>query len=170
MECESQTIHPLTVVEYGCRPIRGSAGRDSPQQPGIGCSARTSRGHACRQVMHIDDAMTQPRPLSISCLTILVLAIAAPSARADPKPTRGVKQRSAAAGPTRHCRSNEEAFRVLKLTTVEDGARVDYEFVRSGQATWTNMNRPLLRQFGVRVGATICLPRDPQSTDTTDFE
>jgi len=75
-----------------------------------------------------------------------------------------------AASSARHCRADEEAFTVLKLTIIEGGVRVDYEFVRSGQASWTNMNRPLLRQFGVRVGAAICLPRGPVDADTTDFD
>ena len=81
-------------------------------------------------------------------------------------------QRGVAHGPNSHVRfrADEEAFTVLKLTIIEGGVRVDYEFVRSGQASWTNMNRPLLRQFGVRVGAAICLPRGPVDADTTDFD
>ena len=82
----------------------------------------------------------------------------------------GPKQSVTAASSARHCRADEEAFTVLKVTTIEAGVRVDYEFVRFGQASWTNMNRPLLRQFGVRVGATICLPRGPVDADTTDFD
>jgi hypothetical protein len=100
----------------------------------------------------------------------LLLQTAAPPAFAEPRPAVTAKQKGIPPGSAKSCRSDEEAFKVVKLTTVEGGKRVEYEFVRPGQATWTNMNRPLLRQFGVRVGATICLPRDPQSTDTTDFD
>ena len=95
-----------------------------------------------------------------ACLSVLVLPLAALGGGAEPT----------AAASSRRCRSDEEAFTVLKLTAIEGGVRVDYEFVRSGQASWTNMNRPLLRQFGVRLGATICLPRDPAFDDVTDFD
>jgi hypothetical protein len=58
------------------------------------------------------------------------------------------------------CGPNEEPVRTLRLTAIEDGVRVDYEFVRPGPKTWTNMNRPLLKQFGIRPGGIFCLPRD----------
>jgi len=64
----------------------------------------------------------------------------------------------------------EDRLRVLKLTTFDGGVRVDYEFVVSGRATWTNMNRPLLRQFGIRAAGTFCLPRDTQIADESDYD
>ena len=114
--------------------------------------------------------MTTRRLHLAPLISVLVLPIVALGAGAEPAPARAVKQSTTVAGSSRRCRSDEEAFTVLKLTTIEGGVRVDYEFVRPGQASWTNMNRPLLRQFGVRVGATICLPRDPTSDETTDFD
>lgn len=63
-------------------------------------------------------------------------------------------------------------MRVLKLTAIEDGVGVEYQFAVSGEATWTNINRPLLRQLGIRPGRTFCLPRDwnsdMKSADATD--
>jgi hypothetical protein len=88
-------------------------------------------------------------------LSTVALAHAAPPA----VPTRT----SAATGVTtaeRKCGPNEEPVRTLKLTAIEDGVRVDYEFVRPGPKTWTHMNRPLLKQFGIRTGGIFCLPRD----------
>jgi hypothetical protein len=114
--------------------------------------------------------MTTHGFLFASILSILVLQAAATPAAAQPNSASRVKQKRTANGSAKSCRSDEEAFRVVRLTTVEGGKRVEFEFVRPGQATWTNMNRPLLRQFGVSVGATICLPRDPQSTDTSDLD
>ena len=58
------------------------------------------------------------------------------------------------------CGTHEEALRVLRLTAIERGVRVDYQFAVSGSSTWTSMNRPLLKQVGVRTGGTVCLPRD----------
>ena len=110
------------------------------------------------------------RHLSISFAFAMVSLMTAPATLAQPGRARHAERASAAARPVRACRIDEEAFKVLKLTAIEDGVRVDYAFVRSGAATWTNMNRPLLRQFGVRVGATICLPRGPDSSDTIDFD
>ena len=107
--------------------------------------------------------------LSARSLSALVVTTAALGALAEAA-LAGPRQSATTATSVRHCRADEEAFTVLKLTTIEGGVRVDYEFVRSGQASWTNMNRPLLRQFGVRVGATICLPRGPVDADTTDFD
>jgi hypothetical protein len=170
MEFESQTIHSFTVFGIWIQAYPRIVRKRQSATTRNWLSGVRFEGHSSPTRDALDDAMTQQRLLSISCFAILVLAIAAPAARAEPKPAKGVKQKTAAPGLARRCRSDEEAFRILKLTTVEGGTRVDYEFVRSGEATWTNMNRPLLRQFGVRVGATICLPRDPQSTDTTDFE
>jgi hypothetical protein len=103
-------------------------------------------------------------------LSVAGLAITLCGAAAAPALAAKTKKDSTAVEAPRHCRSDEEAFTVLKLTTIEGGVRVDYEFVRSGQASWTNMNRPLLRQFGVRLGATICLPRDPVLDELTDFD
>ena len=108
--------------------------------------------------------------LLAACLSASVLPLAAAHAGTETTSVRTIKRTSTAARPDRRCLANEEAFRVLKLTTIEGGVRVDYEFVRSGTASWTNMNRPLLRQFGVRIGGTICLPRDPLSDETTDFD
>jgi len=113
--------------------------------------------------------MKTPALLSARSLWVLVVTTGALGALAEAA-LAGPKQSVTAARSTRHCRADEEAFTVLKLTTIEGGVRVDYEFVRSGQASWTNMNRPLLRQLGVRVGATICLPRGPVDADTTDFD
>ena len=104
------------------------------------------------------------RSFSVLVVTTAALGAVAEAALAGPKPS------VTAASSARRCGADEEAFTVLKLTTIEGGVRVDYELVRSGQASWTNMNRPLLRQFGVRVGATICLPRGPVDADTTDFD
>jgi hypothetical protein len=104
------------------------------------------------------------------CLPVLGLAITAFGVAAGPARDAKTKKTGTALEAPRHCRSDEEAFTVLKLTTIEGGVRVDYEFVRSGQAGWTHMNRPLLRRFGVRPGATICLPRDPASDEDTDFD
>ena len=97
----------------------------------------------------------------VVCLWILTLGLSmAALADAEPAavPTRSMM--SGVAAPERKCGPNEEAVRTLRLTAIEDGVRVDYEFVRPGPKTWTNMNRPLLKQFGIRVGGTFCLPRD----------
>lgn len=75
-----------------------------------------------------------------------------------------------AASPTKTCRADEDTLRVLKLTTFDGGVRVDYEFVVSGRATWTNMNRPLLRQFGVPAAGTFCLPRDTRVANENDYD
>lgn len=92
------------------------------------------------------------------------------------RPTRAPANR-----PTAHaqqtekvCGTHEDTLRVLKMTAIESGVRVDYQFAVSGASTWTNMNRPLLRQFGVRPGRTFCLPHDRnsdmQSADASDAE
>ncbi|MEB0060080.1 MULTISPECIES: hypothetical protein [unclassified Variovorax] len=75
-----------------------------------------------------------------------------------------------AASSTKTCRADEDTLRVLKLTTFDGGVRVDYEFVVSGRATWTNMNRPLLRQFGIRAAGTFCLPKDTRLADESDYD
>jgi len=75
-----------------------------------------------------------------------------------------------AASSTKTCRADEDTLRVLRLTTFDGGVRVDYEFVVSGRATWTNMNRPLLRQFGIRAAGTFCLPRDSQFANDSDHD
>ena len=75
-----------------------------------------------------------------------------------------------AASSTKTCRADEDTLRVLRLTTFDGGVRVDYEFVVSGRATWTNMNRPLLRQFGIRAAGTFCLPRDSQVASESDYD
>lgn len=67
--------------------------------------------------------------------------------------------------PTPKCRSNEDSLRVLKMTTIEDGVKVDYQFVVSGRESWTNRNRPLLTQMGVRQGRAFCMPHETQSAD-----
>lgn len=72
--------------------------------------------------------------------------------------------------PTKTCRTDEDTLRVLRLTTFDGGVRVDYEFIVSGRATWTNMNRPLLRQFGIRAAGTFCLPRDTRTADEDDYD
>jgi hypothetical protein len=41
------------------------------------------------------------------------------------------------------------------MTAIEDGVRVDYQFVVSGRESWTNRNRPLLTQMGVRQGRSL---------------
>lgn len=66
--------------------------------------------------------------------------------------------------------SGRRHAQVLKLTTFDGGVRVDYEFVVSGRATWTNMNRPLLRQFGIRAAGTFCLPRDTRIANESDYD
>ena len=75
-----------------------------------------------------------------------------------------------AASSTKNCRADEDTLRVLKLTTFDGGMRVDYEFVVSRRANWTNMNRPLLRQFGIRAAGTFCLPRDTRIVDENDYD
>lgn len=107
--------------------------------------------------------------LHLALLLPVLVAIAVLGTGAEPA-RGGPKQTATAASPDRHCRTDEEVFTVLKLTTIEGGVRVDCAFVRSGHASRTKMNRPLLRQFGVRVGATICLPCGPVDADTTDFD
>ena len=117
----------------------------------------------------VEEMMTRGRLLG-ACISASVLPLSPAHAGTEATAAPTLKKISAASRADRPCRANEEAFRVLKLTTIEGGLRVDYEFVRSGQASWTNMNRPLLRQFGVRIGGTICLPRDPLSDESTDFD
>jgi len=85
-------------------------------------------------------------------------------------PATGHAAATRAASSTKTCRADEDTLRVLKLTTFDGGVRVDYEFVVSGRATWTNMNRPLLRQFGVRAAGTFCLPRDTRVADESDYD
>ena len=85
-------------------------------------------------------------------------------------PPSGTVAATRAASSTKTCRADEDRLRVLKLTTFDGGVRVDYEFVVSGRATWTNMNRPLLRQFGIRAAGTFCLPRDTQIADESDYD
>jgi len=61
--------------------------------------------------------------------------------------------------PARRCGHNDEKVTVLRVTAVEQGLPVEHAFVRPGPATWTNANRPLLKQLGIRPGGTLCLPR-----------
>jgi hypothetical protein len=75
-----------------------------------------------------------------------------------------------AASSTKTCRADEDTLRVLKLTTFDGGVRVDYEFGVSSRATWTKMNRPLLRQFGIRAAGTFCQPRDSRIADESDYD
>ena len=86
------------------------------------------------------------------------------------RPASGTAAATRAASSTKTCRADEDTLRVLKLTTFDGGVRVDYEFVVSGRATWTNMNRPLLRQFGVRAAGTFCLPRDTRIANESDYD
>jgi len=86
------------------------------------------------------------------------------------RPAPGIVAATRAASSTKTCRADEDTFRVLKLTTFDGGVRVDYEFVVSGRAMWTNMNRPLLRQFGIRAAGTFCLPRDTRVADESDYD
>lgn len=79
------------------------------------------------------------------------------------KPTPSPTPRVASQVPDKVCRAHEDTLRVLKMVAIEDGVRVEYQFAVSGASTWTNMNRPLLRQFGVRMGGTFCLPHDRNS-------
>lgn len=72
--------------------------------------------------------------------------------------------------PTRKCRSDEDSLRVLKMTAIEDGVRVDYQFVVSGRESWTNMNRPLLTRMGVRQGRSFCMPHETPSADVVDTD
>jgi hypothetical protein len=67
------------------------------------------------------------------------LSWTAESARGDAESSAAsaVKASTSVAGSDRRCRFDEEAFKVLGLTTIKGGVRVDYEFVRSGQASWT---------------------------------
>jgi hypothetical protein len=104
-----------------------------------------------------------PRSLFAVFLAPLVIA-AGTSALASPVATPRTSS------PTKICRADEDTFRVLTLTTFEGGVRVDYAFVRSGRATWTNMNRPLLKQFGIRAGGTFCLPKDTRLADENDAD
>jgi hypothetical protein len=94
---------------------------------------------------------------------------AAPS-RPLSRPASGTVAPTRAASSTKTCRADEDTLRVLKLTTFDGGVRVDYEFVVSGRATWTNMNRPLLRQFGIRAAGTFCLPRDTRIANESDYD
>ena len=86
------------------------------------------------------------------------------------RPASGTVAATRAASSTKPCRADEDTLRVLKLTTFDGGVRVDYEFVVSGRATWTNMNRPLLRQFGIRAAGTFCLPRDTRIANENDYD
>ena len=86
------------------------------------------------------------------------------------RPASGTVVATRAASSTKTCRAEEDTLRVLRLTTFDGGVRVDYEFVVSGRATWTNMNRPLLRQFGIRAAGTFCLPRDTRVSEDIDYE
>jgi hypothetical protein len=59
----------------------------------------------------------------------------------------------------RRCGHNHEKVTVLRMTAIEQGLPVEHAFVRPGPGTWTNANRPLLKQLGIRPGSTLCLPR-----------
>ena len=78
------------------------------------------------------------------------------------RPTRALPIRpTARARPVEKvCGTHEDTLRVLKLIAIERGVRVEYQFAVSGSSTWTTLNRPLLKQVGVRAGGTVCLPRD----------
>ena len=98
-----------------------------------------------------------------------------PENRVQPsKPSSHIESGNVAAirvsSSTKMCRADEDTLRVLRLTTFDGGVRVDYEFVVSGRATWTNMNRPLLRQFGIRVAGTFCLPRNTRIANESDYD
>jgi hypothetical protein len=95
--------------------------------------------------------------------------LAAPS-KSFPRYASGTAARFRFASSTRICRTDEDTLRVLRLTAFDGGVRVDYEFVVSGRATWTNMNRPLLRQFGIRAAGTFCLPRDARMADENEYD
>ena len=119
--------------------------------------------------------MTSTRILTAVLVASFIGAGAGASASDTPevptpsaKPQRPARLAVAAlrtASSTRICRADEDTLRVLKLTTFDGGVRVDYEFVVSGRATWTHMNRPLLRQFGIRAAGTFCLPKDTRTAD-----
>ena len=110
-------------------------------------------------------------PDSVRAGPVPQVASANPQASQDPQVTvraRAAKPASfnmravapvGSASPVKKCGLGELTYRVIRLTAIEGGARVDYEYVVSGRATWTNMNRPLLKQFGVRAGGTFCVPR-----------
>ena len=87
---------------------------------------------------------------------------------------RPTRKKVRAQAPEKVCRADEDTLRVLKLTAIEGGVRVVYRFPVSGAATWTSLNRPLLRQFGIRPGRTFCLPHDRNSdmhsADASDAE
>jgi len=67
--------------------------------------------------------------LHLAPLLSVLAAIAVLGTGAEPA-RGGFTQTGTAASPDRHCWADEEAFTVLKLTTIEGGVRVDYEFVR----------------------------------------
>ncbi len=87
-----------------------------------------------------------------------------------PRPAPASGLRTGLSSPRPTCRRGEDTLRVLKLTTFDGGVRVDYEFVVSGRATWTNMNPPLLKQFGIRAAGLFCLPKEAQAADEVDYE
>jgi hypothetical protein len=79
----------------------------------------------------------------------------------------GLDSAFAAPAAERRCRAHEDTLRAVKLTALtgagQDGIRVDYEIVATGRSTWTNMNGPLVRHFGVRTGRVFCLPHNANS-------
>lgn len=95
--------------------------------------------------------------------------LAAPS-ESFSRSTSGPAAKTRLSSSTRICRADEDTLRVLRLTAFDGGVRVDYEFVVSGRAAWTNMNRPLLRQFGIRAAGTFCLPRDTTMADDNEYD
>jgi hypothetical protein len=68
------------------------------------------------------------------------------------------------------CGPDQDALEAIKLTKGRGVIRVDYRVVKTGEATWTNMDQPLIRQFKVKQGYTFCMKHSTLASEDIDVD